>query len=216
MTNSATTIDAIDALLPQTQCQECTYAGCRPYAVAIVEQNETINRCPPGGVATLQALASLLNIDANNYINEVTEQTRAPSRAIIQEDLCIGCTKCIQACPVDAILGSAKFMHSVISSECTGCELCVEPCPMDCIDMQALSKPEFNKDTARQRYESRQLRLDKIANEKQQRHQQALVNKMENKADNESQQKTSIQSEVQAAIARAKAKKQQKQQLQTG
>lgn len=128
-------IDQIDALLPQTQCGLCTYGGCRPYAQAIVESNETINRCPPGGVETLVNLAKLLQQDETPYLEEVTMNAKPPSIAVIREDECIGCTKCIQACPVDAILGAAKKMHTILTDECTGCELCIAPCPVDCIDM---------------------------------------------------------------------------------
>jgi len=126
-------VDQVNALLPQTQCGQCSYPGCRPYAEAIVA-GESINKCPPGGEATIHALADLLNLeplplDAEHGIEQ------ANTVAYIREDECIGCTKCIQACPVDAILGAAKLMHTIIASECTGCDLCVEPCPVDCIDM---------------------------------------------------------------------------------
>ncbi len=125
--------DQICDLLPQTQCGQCGYPGCRPYAEAIAE-GERINRCPPGGEATIQALANLLDTEVLPLDEDVGEE-KPKSVAVIREDECIGCTKCIQACPVDAILGSAKHMHTVIASECTGCDLCVEPCPVDCIDM---------------------------------------------------------------------------------
>jgi electron transport complex protein RnfB len=124
-------IDQIEDLLPQTQCGQCGHPGCRPYAEAIAE-GEAINRCPPGGEATIHALADLLDVEA---LPLDAEDVNVPSVAYIREDECIGCTKCIQACPVDAILGAAKQMHTVIASECTGCDLCVEPCPVDCIDM---------------------------------------------------------------------------------
>ncbi|MES2624428.1 MAG: electron transport complex subunit RsxB [Pseudomonadota bacterium] len=126
-------VDAIDALLPQTQCGQCGHPGCRPYAEAIANGSE-INKCPPGGARTIDALAQLLRVqplplDPSHGV----EATRKV--AVIREAECIGCTKCIAACPVDAILGSAKHMHTVIARECTGCDLCVEPCPVDCIDM---------------------------------------------------------------------------------
>ncbi|MEH6626848.1 MAG: electron transport complex subunit RsxB [Motiliproteus sp.] len=126
-------VDQIDALLPQTQCGQCSYPGCRPYAEAIAN-GEAINKCPPGGESTIQALADLLDVEAIPLDAEHGEET-AKTIAYIREAECIGCTKCIQACPVDAILGAAKQMHTVIISECTGCDLCVEPCPVDCIDM---------------------------------------------------------------------------------
>jgi electron transport complex protein RnfB len=123
-------VERIDAILPQTQCGQCGYPGCRPYAEAIAE-GDAINKCPPGGEATIEALAELLGRDAAPLDGEAQEKRVA----FIREDECIGCTKCIQACPVDAILGAAKLMHTVIAEECTGCDLCVEPCPVDCIDM---------------------------------------------------------------------------------
>ncbi len=129
-------IDQIDAILPQTQCRQCGHPGCLPYAEAIAN-GEAINHCPPGGQATVQALADLLNLEAipldGNHSNKTVKRV-----AIIHEDECIGCTKCIQACPVDAILGAAKQMHTVISDECTGCDLCINPCPVDCINMIAI------------------------------------------------------------------------------
>ncbi len=124
-------VDQIEELLPQTQCGQCGYPGCRPYAEAIAE-GEEINRCPPGGEATVNALADLLDVEAKPLD---VEEASVPSVAFIREAECIGCTKCLQACPVDAIVGAAKHMHTVVTSECTGCDLCVEPCPVDCIDM---------------------------------------------------------------------------------
>jgi electron transport complex protein RnfB len=126
--------DEINNILPQTQCGQCGYPGCRPYAEAIAN-GEDINKCPPGGEAGIQALADLLDVEPMPLDEEHGEETNAPAVAFIREDECIGCTKCIQACPIDAILGAAKQMHTVIASECTGCDLCVEPCPVDCIDM---------------------------------------------------------------------------------
>jgi H+/Na+-translocating ferredoxin:NAD+ oxidoreductase subunit B len=152
-------INKIDALLPQTQCGDCGYDGCKPYAEALAHDRATPNLCPPGGVHTLNALGALLNKDVSDYTLELTQNTRAPSLAVIREAECIGCTKCIQACPVDAILGSAKHMHTVISSECTGCQLCVDPCPVDCIDFITLTEPAFDPNQARQRYQARQARL---------------------------------------------------------
>jgi Na+-translocating ferredoxin:NAD+ oxidoreductase subunit B len=127
-------VDRIDGLLPQTQCGQCSFAGCRPYAEAIVAGEADINRCPPGGEATILALADLLERDPKPLDPESGE-FRSRMVAVIDEPVCIGCTLCIQACPVDAILGAGKQMHTVIASECTGCELCVAPCPVDCISM---------------------------------------------------------------------------------
>lgn len=126
--------DQINDILPQTQCGQCGFPGCRPYAEAIAN-GEAINKCPPGGQAGIQALADLLDLEAIPLDEEHGEEKAAPAVAYIREAECIGCTKCLQACPVDAILGAAKQMHTVIVSECTGCDLCVEPCPVDCIDM---------------------------------------------------------------------------------
>lgn len=125
--------DQIESLLPQTQCGQCSYPGCRPYAEAIAD-GEAINKCPPGGESTINALADLLDVEALPLDAEHGEEA-VKNVAYIREGECIGCTKCIQACPVDAILGAAKQMHTVIGTECTGCDLCVEPCPVDCIDM---------------------------------------------------------------------------------
>jgi electron transport complex protein RnfB len=126
-------VDQIDAVLPQTQCGQCGYPGCRPYAEAIAN-GEAINKCPPGGESTIQTLADMLDVEPLPLDAEHGE-AQPKALAFIREEECIGCTKCIQACPVDAILGAAKQMHTVITSECTGCDLCVEPCPVDCIDM---------------------------------------------------------------------------------
>ena len=126
-------VDQIDALLPQTQCGQCGHPGCRPYAEAIAE-GEDHNRCPPGGEQTIQDLSDLLGREVLPLDGEA-ESAEVKKVAFIREAECIGCTKCIQACPVDAIVGAARLMHTVIADECTGCDLCVEPCPVDCIDM---------------------------------------------------------------------------------
>jgi len=131
---SSPVIDQIDALLPQTQCGQCSFAGCRPYAEAIAAGEAQINLCPPGGENLVQSLADLLDVEVLP-MDEDEISLQGPTVAIIIEDTCIGCTLCIQACPVDAILGAAKQMHTVIESECTGCELCIAPCPVDCIEM---------------------------------------------------------------------------------
>jgi H+/Na+-translocating ferredoxin:NAD+ oxidoreductase subunit B len=128
------TAEEIDALLPQTQCTRCGYDGCRPYAEAIAAGLAQINQCPPGGSATIAALASLLNRQALPLNPE--NGVEGPARvAFIDEDRCIGCLKCLPPCPVDAIVGARKLMHTVIADVCTGCELCVSPCPVDCITM---------------------------------------------------------------------------------
>lgn len=137
-------VDQIDALLPQTQCGQCGHPGCRPYAEAIANKGEAINHCPPGGEDTIHALANLLAVDFIPLDAEHGIESVRPKVAYIREDECIGCTKCIQACPVDAILGAAKKMHTVIVDECTGCDLCVEPCPVDCIDMLEIPIDQSN------------------------------------------------------------------------
>ena len=127
-------VDQIDAILPQTQCGQCDYPGCRPYAEAIAAGEAGINQCPPGGAAGVQALAGLLGVEAKP-LNPENGEEKPRSVALIDEQTCIGCTLCIQACPVDAILGATRQMHTVIESECTGCDLCLPPCPVDCIEM---------------------------------------------------------------------------------
>ena len=131
-------VDKIDAILPQTQCGQCTYAGCRPYAEAIAKGEADINQCPPGGETVIIALADLLDVEAKPLNAEHGEEKESKTVVYIDENTCIGCTLCIQACPVDAILGAAKHMHTVIESECTGCDLCIPPCPVDCIHIKAV------------------------------------------------------------------------------
>lgn len=130
-------VEQIDEILPQTQCGQCGYPGCKPYAQAIAE-GDVINKCPPGGDATIKKLAELMGVEATS-LDAAHGKEDVKKVAYIREDECIGCTKCIQACPVDAILGAAKQMHTVIVDECTGCDLCVDPCPVDCIDMIPLA-----------------------------------------------------------------------------
>lgn len=134
--NETSLVDRIDALLPQTQCRRCTFAGCRPYAEAIAQGAADINQCPPGGELTAKALARLMGARPKPVGKEFGTVPDYPAVAFIDESVCIGCTKCIQACPVDAIVGASRHMHTVIAADCTGCELCIPPCPVDCIVMR--------------------------------------------------------------------------------
>ena len=124
----------IDDILPQTQCQQCGYPGCLPYAQAIVSAGASIDQCPPGGQVVHRSLAELLGRSGNPLLR-IADSTLIKQVVVIDEPVCIGCTKCIQACPVDAIVGAAKQMHTVVTAQCTGCELCIAPCPVDCIDI---------------------------------------------------------------------------------
>lgn len=164
MNAQPTLINAIDALLPQTQCGKCGHPGCQPYAAGIAA-GEAHNKCPPGGTATILELSVLLQRPALPL--DSPYPVTPSQRAVIREDECIGCTKCIQVCPTDAILGAAKLMHTVIESECSGCELCLAPCPVDCIDLVAVPEP-VDHEAARQRaryyrrrFDARQARLQR-------------------------------------------------------
>ena len=196
---SATTPEQIDAVLPQTQCGLCGYGGCLPYAEGLIYEQAAINLCPPGGVKTLHKLGELLQQDPTPYLADMTQQTKPKTVAVIREAECIGCKKCIQACPVDAIIGGAKQMHTVIASICTGCDLCVPPCPVDCIDMVALADTPSEDDertkanNARLRFQTRQYRLDR----------ERIVSNAPRIEINIAKKKSYIEE----AIARAKAKK---------
>ena len=157
----------IDALLPQTQCTRCGYPACLPYARAIARGEADIDQCPPGGQSGVDALAVLLG-RASKTLNPAFGVEAPPAIAVIDEALCIGCTKCIQACPVDAIVGAAKRMHSILATECTGCELCIPPCPVDCIAMARTAVEPLQRvdildraDHARRRFDARNRRLDR-------------------------------------------------------
>ena len=152
----------IDALLPQTQCTKCGYAGCMPYADAIAAGDAAVNRCPPGGETGIATLAALLGVAPLPL--DASCGAHQPHRiAVIDEAACIGCAKCLNPCPTDAIVGASKFMHSVIASLCTGCELCIAPCPVDCIRMEIdLNHPAMmSKDAARERFQHHTRRLER-------------------------------------------------------
>ena len=173
-------IDQINAILPQTQCRQCGFQGCLPYAEAIASGAADINQCPPGGDEGIIELAHLLGVNPKP-LNPHHGEHKPKSVAFIIEQDCIGCVKCIAACPVDAILGAAKFMHTVIASECTGCELCIAPCPVDCIIMQPLpaivehdtllikAKKVAQAQLAKRRYDARCLRKEHEIAEKAER-----------------------------------------------
>lgn len=166
MTDRKTLADRIEDLLPQTQCTKCGYAGCRPYAEAVANGTAEYNQCPPGGAEGVTRLATLLGKPVIP-INPANGVERPRPLAVIDETLCIGCTLCMQACPVDAIVGAPKLMHTVVAEACTGCDLCVDPCPVDCIAMvpvtgeatgwQAWSEAQAT--AARARHEQRNARL---------------------------------------------------------
>ncbi len=188
--NKTVTIEEVDAILPQTQCGLCSYDGCRPYAEAIVNHHEALTLCPPGGTSGLKKLGTLLDQDITPFVDLMALKQKPTMLAFIREQDCIGCMKCIQACPVDAIIGSGKFMHTVIASECTGCELCVAPCPVDCIDMIEYEPfAKMNEGDAeayklarsnhyRQRYRNRNKRLAEQTKLQQEKYTQ-LKNKQE-------------------------------------
>ncbi|RPJ48562.1 MAG: RnfABCDGE type electron transport complex subunit B [Betaproteobacteria bacterium] len=146
--------NAIDALLPQTQCRQCGYTGCRPYADAIAAGTAPINQCPPGGPEVIAELAALLGVPAV-ALDTTCGAPAAPAAAVIDESACIGCALCLAACPVDAIVGARRLMHTVIAAECTGCGLCVPPCPVDCI---AIVPTGVARDRTAQQAASRRLR----------------------------------------------------------
>jgi Na+-translocating ferredoxin:NAD+ oxidoreductase subunit B len=162
-------IKAIDALLPQTQCTRCGYSGCLPYAQAVAA-GAPINQCPPGGSATIEALAQLLG-RAVLPLNPEHGVEQPPRVAVIDEERCIGCAKCLPPCPTDAIIGAPRFLHTVAAELCTGCELCIAPCPVDCITMidvtlEAVPAGVPSPAVNRQRYHAHEARLQRRATER--------------------------------------------------
>jgi Na+-translocating ferredoxin:NAD+ oxidoreductase subunit B len=204
----------IDAVLPQTQCRQCGYDGCRPYAEAIAAAAAPINRCPPGGDRVIQRLAAITG-QPQRPLDASRGQHKPPQLAVIDEARCIGCTLCIQACPVDAILGAPKLMHTVIADFCTGCELCLPPCPVDCIALAPVplglahllsSRRGFDADAARSRHEQRKHRLQRNKTEQTARLAAKAGTKLkslEASADPAAERKRAI---VAAALQRARAK----------
>lgn len=184
-------------MLPQTQCTRCGYPACRDYAQAIANGDADINQCPPGGDAGIAALAHLLGRE-RKPLNPDNGVEKPAQVAFIDEAVCIGCTKCIQACPVDAIIGTSKMMHTVLTDECSGCELCVPACPVDCIAMLPIPALNGNAAQFRDRYETR---LERLARWDTERNQQLAARKEAVDTG------TGGNHAVQAAIARARAKK---------
>ena len=203
-----TLVDKIDALLPQTQCGLCEYPGCKPYARAIAEQGEVLDRCQPGGERVLRQLGDLMQQEVEPLVPGMRAKHKTPAIAQVREAECIGCTKCIRACPVDAILGASKQMHVVLTEVCNGCELCLESCPVDCIDMLPLPARDEAADKAlatvsRHRFYAREHRLSTQQQAARQQYQQAKF----------AEQKQSVaarQEAIKAAVARAKKKRMQR------
>jgi electron transport complex protein RnfB len=199
-----TLANELDQLLPQTQCGECGYPGCLPYAQAMAAKSAPIDRCPPGGIETLKKLGQHLHIDPTPYFADKARLSRAPSLAVIREVECIGCTKCIQACPVDAIIGSAKHMHSVLAHECTGCGLCVSPCPVDCIDIIPQEQATYDHNLARSRFQAKKVRTLREEHEKAQSYREKR--RMTPKNDAHQHDKQAKMDYILEALARVKTK----------
>ena len=224
-------IARIDACLPQTQCGLCDHAdGCLPYAVAIVIDNEPYNKCVPGGQPVTDAIAQIINQDSSDtqplnaepskWPIDLSSQRPVEVRAVIREDDCIGCTKCIPACPVDAIVGTGKHMHTIFTDLCTGCELCIAPCPVDCIDLvtveRTLSTAErtLEQEDLRQRYHMHLRRVSKQLADSS--NSKPVVSMVEAKLNNAASQSLNISEEqakntIAAAKLRSKIKRLEKQ-----
>lgn len=205
--------EAVDAWLPQTQCTQCGYPHCRAYAEAMAQGGADVNRCPPGGDITINALARLLGTIATPLDPECGKHEPRMLVAI-DENLCIGCTLCIQACPVDAIVGAAKSMHTVIASECTGCELCVPPCPVDCIDILPAPKqpaephwtwPEYSPVQTRRARERTHARLRRLGRLEQDRVLRKKHRVMRQRSDSEC-----TRQKIKAAVERTRSQRRSK------
>lgn len=224
-------IARIDACLPQTQCGLCDHTdGCLPYAVAIVIDNEPYNKCVPGGQPVTDAIAQIINQDSSDtqplnaepskWPIDISSQRPVEVRAVIREDDCIGCTKCIPACPVDAIVGTGKHMHTIFTDLCTGCELCIAPCPVDCIDLvtvertQSAAERTLEQEDLRQRYHTHLRRVSKQLADSS--NSKPVVSMVEAKLNNAASQSLNISEEeakntIAAAKLRSKIKKLEKQ-----
>lgn len=159
----------IDNILPQTQCQMCEFPSCKDYADAVAANKAKINKCHPGGIKVLEAIAKITKQNPTAHNSIVTKQYKPPSTVVIDEAICIGCTKCITACPVDAIIGGPKKMHTVLPTECTGCDLCIPACPVDCIYPKSLQHISYNPEHAKNRYTAKKnnnLILEQTSREK--------------------------------------------------
>jgi electron transport complex protein RnfB len=198
--------DAIDACLPQTQCTQCGYPRCRAYAEAIAHGEADINQCPPGNEVTIQALAGLLHT-APKPLDPRFGSHIARARAVIEETLCIGCRKCLDVCPVDAIVGARRLMHTVILRECTGCALCLPPCPVDCIRMEPMS-PEMNPgpwpEYAQAETQRWRLHTERRLARRQRR---PAAHRQRGRAAPATPDREQIRAELQAAVERVKARK---------
>lgn len=214
--------DQLEDLLPQTQCTKCGYPACRPYAEAIADGSANYNQCPPGGLEGVARMAQLLGKPVIP-INPVNGHERPRPVAVIDESLCIGCTLCIQACPVDAIVGAAKQMHTVVNDLCTGCDLCVAPCPVDCIAMLDVTPgktgwdawSQAQADDARARHDFRTQRLQREKDENDARLAAKAAAKLQSvqaetpASDEEKAEQARKKAIIQAAIERARLKKEQ-------
>lgn len=217
---STITASQIDALLPQTQCTKCGYPSCHDYALAIANGDASYNQCPPGGAEGIRRLASLLG-KPEIPLNPLNGEERERPVAIIRESFCIGCTLCIQACPVDAIVGAGKQMHTIVPDLCTGCELCIPPCPVDCIDLESVTPgktgwaawSQAQAETSRLAFDRRKIRLVREKEENDARLAAKAVAKLEavnaeaTHNDAEAAEKARKKAIIEAAIERARLKK---------